>query len=253
MRRDPAALTGHTFDLLVIGGGILGAGVARDAALRGLSVALVDKADYASGTSSRSSKLIHGGFRYLEQLEFGLVAESCRERRILQDIAPHLVRPLPFLLPVYDTDPRPLPLMRLGMTLYDLLARYRNAAPHKGLDVLDVADAEPGLRREGLTGAIRYYDCQEDDARLCLDTLLHAASLGAVCANYCEVTGFEARDGTITAARLTDRLTGGTFSARARVVVNAAGPWVERVAGLAPPDGAPLRLGPTKGVHLLLP
>src|SRR5215213_3869561 len=122
MRRSPASMADRTFDLLVIGGGILGAGVARDAAMRGLSVALVDKADFASGTSSNSSKLIHGGFRYLEQRAFGLVAESCRERATLQRVAPHLVRKVPFLLPVYDGDPRSLPLMRFGMTLYDLLA-----------------------------------------------------------------------------------------------------------------------------------
>src|SRR5205823_4811313 len=130
-------------DLLVIGGGMLGAGVARDAAMWGLRVALVDKADFAAGTSSRSSKLIHGGLRYLEQLAFGLVAEACRERRILRETAPHLVRPLPFLLPVYDGDRRPLPLMRLGMALYDLLARYGNVSPHRGLDPLDVTEAEP--------------------------------------------------------------------------------------------------------------
>src|SRR6188768_2271599 len=128
MRRDLAALADGTFDVLVIGGGILGAGIARDAALRGLRVALIDKADFASGTSSRSSKLIHGGLRYLEQFAFGLVAESCRERRILQETAQHIVRPLPFLMPVYEGDPRSLGLMRLGMTLYDLLALYRNTS-----------------------------------------------------------------------------------------------------------------------------
>src|SRR5687768_11128060 len=133
MKRDLAALANNRFDLLIIGGGIFGAGVARDAALRGLSVALVDKADFASGTSSRSSKLIHGGFRYLEQRAFRLVAEASRERRVLQEIAPHLVRPLPFLFPVYAGDRRPLPLVRTGMTLYDLLALFGNTAPHRPL------------------------------------------------------------------------------------------------------------------------
>src|ERR1035437_9544487 len=121
MNRDISALSDQYFDVLVIGGGIFGAGVARDAALRGLRVALVDQNDFASGTSSRSSKLIHGGFRYLEQYDFALVAESSRERRILREIAPHRVKPLPLLLPVYENDSRPLWLLRLGMTLYDML------------------------------------------------------------------------------------------------------------------------------------
>src|SRR5580692_5663044 len=133
MNRDLLTLSGQYFDVLVIGGGIFGAGVARDAALRGLRVALVDANDFASGTSSRSSKLIHGGFRYLEQYDFELVAESCRERRILREIAPHRVTPLPLLLPVYSGDARPLWLLRLGMTLYDVLAMYRNVAPHHTL------------------------------------------------------------------------------------------------------------------------
>src|SRR5580704_7611774 len=146
MQRNLIAFTDGTFDLLIIGGGIFGAGVARDAALRGLRVALVDARDFASGTSSRSSKLIHGGFRYLEQHDFGLVAESCRERRILREIAPHRVKPLPLLLPVYENDQRPLWLLRLGMTLYDVLAMYRNVAAHRTLTARDALNLEPTLR-----------------------------------------------------------------------------------------------------------
>jgi len=262
MKRDLAALSGETFDLLVIGGGIFGAGVARDAALRGWRVALVEKADFASGTSSRSSKLIHGGFRYLEQYAFGLVAEACRERRILQRIAPHLVRPLPFLMPVYEGDHRGFTKIRLGMTLYDLMAWYRNVTPHQSLAPDAARAKEPalaptqvsGLARRGLRGAVLFYDCQEDDARFCLENVIHAAECGAVCANYCEVTGFVAREGRIVAARVTDRLKGGeTFEISARAFVNAAGPWVEAVANLTPFDGRRVALSPTKGVHLLLP
>jgi glycerol-3-phosphate dehydrogenase len=251
MKRDIAALADGLFDLLIIGGGIIGAGVARDAAMRGLSVALVEQADFASGTSSKSSKLIHGGFRYLEQYAFGLVRESCRERRILQEIAPHLVHPVQFLLPVYEGDPRSLWTMRIGMTLYDMLAMYGNTGAHRTLSATEAAITEPGLNRHGLRGAIAFYDCQEDDARLCVDTVSHAAELGARCANYCRVEGFAADGPRIVAAKVSDRLTGNTFDVRAKCFLNAAGPWVEQVAGMA--DAAPIRLSRTKGTHILLP
>jgi glycerol-3-phosphate dehydrogenase len=253
MNRNLSALADRYFDVLVVGGGIFGAGVARDAALRGLRVALVDKSDFASGTSSASSKLIHGGFRYLEQRRFGFVAESCRERHILQRIAPHLVRPVPFLLPVYDGGSHTLLQMRAGMTLYDLLARYRNTARHQSLSSKRALAKEPALRPQGLRGAILFYDCQEDDARFCLDNIIHAAESGAVCANYCELTGFVTRENRIVAARVADRLSHESFEITARVYVNATGPWVRRVADLTPFDGERVALSPTKGVHLVLP
>lgn len=239
MKRDLPALANIAYDVLVIGGGILGAGIARDAALRGLRVALVDKNDFASGTSSRSTKLIHGGFRYLEQYAFNLVAESCRERHLLQQLAPERVRPLPLLLPVYDGDVRPLWQIRLGMTLYDLLARYRNTARHK------LVPPPAGLRQDGLRGVVQFYDSQVNDARFCVDNLRHAADLGAVCANYCEVTGF--RTG---AAKVRDAISNVECEIPARFFVNAAGPWVPQLAELA---GQRVPLSPTKGVHLLLP
>ncbi len=239
MTRNLKALADNQFDVLVIGGGILGAGIARDAALRGLKVALVDKADFASGTSSRSTKLIHGGFRYLEQGAFGLVAESCRERAILQRNAPHLVKPVPFLFAVYEGDVRPLWKMRFGMTLYDWLALYRNTASHQTLSVAATLMKEPHLRRAGLRGAVQFYDCQEDDARFCLDNILHAAELGAVCANYCEVTGLVRQGDRVVAAKTAD------FDIRANWLVNATGPWINRLS-------PQVRLSPTKGVHLLL-
>jgi glycerol-3-phosphate dehydrogenase len=254
MQRDTSALAGETFDLLIIGGGIVGAGVARDAALRGLRTALVEQGDFASGTSSRSSKLIHGGFRYLEQHAFHLVAESCRERAILLRIAPHLVRPVPFLLPVYDDSPRSLLTMRLGMTLYDLLALYRNTAPHRTLGAEETLAVEPNLRAQGLRGAIRYYDCAEDDARFCVDNILQAADLGVVCNNYCKAIAMGRGGDRIASVRLRDQLTGRELETRARMIVNAAGPWTQGVAGLIGADASnAVRLSPTKGVHLLLP
>ena len=253
MKRDFSTLSGQYFDMLVIGGGIFGAGVARDAALRGLRVALVEKSDFASGTSSRSSKLIHGGFRYLQHHDFRLVFEACRERRVLQRIAPHLVRPLPFLFPVYRGDAISLTKLRLGMTVYDGLALYRNIARHRTFSAERARKDEPSLARQGLRGAVMFYDCQEDDARFCIDHILHAAELGAVCLNYCRLDGFVTREDRIVAARVRDEVGACTFEIGARVFVNAAGPWVEQVCALTPYDAGAARLNPTKGVHLVVP
>jgi glycerol-3-phosphate dehydrogenase len=251
MRRNFSSLADGVFDVLVVGGGIFGAGIARDAALRGLRIALIDKADFASGTSSRSSKLIHGGFRYLEQAACRLVMESCRERQVLQKIAPHLVKPLPFLLPVYQGDQRSLGKMRIGMALYDALALYRNTARHRGLSPTATIEQEPHLEKNGLRGSILYYDCQEDDARFCVENVLHAMTLGSVCMNYCELTGFVSQNETVVAAKVEDRIGSGSLEIRARCFINAAGPWVDRVAGLAGAGNSYLK--PTKGVHILLP
>jgi len=253
MNRNLAALTERTFDLLIIGGGIFGAGVARDAALRGLRVGLIDKADFASGTSSRSSKLIHGGFRYLEQRALGLVAEACREREILLGIAPHVVHPLPFLFPVYAGDEHSFTKIRLGMTLYDLIARNPRATRHESFSPEQALMKEPALARSGLRGAVRFRDCQEDDARFCLDNIIHSAEAGAVCANYCEVVGFVTRDRQLVAATVVDRVgQGDPFEISSRTFVNAAGPWVEQIAQLTPFDGRGCAQSPSKGVHLLL-
>jgi glycerol-3-phosphate dehydrogenase len=253
MNRDVLTLSREYFDVLVIGGGIFGAGVARDAALRGLRVALVEKSDFAGGTSSRSSKLIHGGFRYLQQRDFRLVFEACRERRVLQQIAPHLVRPLPFLFPIYEGDPISLTKLRLGMTLYDCLALRRNVAPHRTLSAEQALAGEPSLSRQGLRGAVTFYDCQEDDARFCIDHILHATELGAVCLNYCTLTGFVTREDRLVAGRVRDEVSCCPFEIAARVVVNAAGPWVEQVCATTPFDASAVRLSPTKGIHLVVP
>jgi|SRR5579862_8285759 len=253
MNRDLSTLSSQCFDVLVVGGGIFGAGVARDAALRGLRVGLIEKSDFASGTSSRSSKLIHGGFRYLQQRDFRLVFEACRERSILQRIAPHLVRPLPFLFPVYEGGPVSLAKLRLGMSLYDGLALYRNVGRHQTLSASRTLKAEPALSAEGLRGAVSFYDCQEDDARFCVEHILHATELGATCLNYCALTGFVTHEDQIKAARVRDEISGSTFEIAAKVFVNAAGPWVERVCALTPFDTNVVRLNPTKGVHLVVP
>lgn len=253
MKRDFSKLSGQYFDVLVIGGGIFGAGVARDAALRGLRVALIEKSDFASGTSSSSTKLIHGGFRYLQHGEFRLVFEACRERRILQRIAPHLVGPLPVLFPVYKGDAMSLTKLRLGATLYDWLALYRNIARHRTFSAEEAGKDEPSLSRQDLRGAVMFCDYQVDDARFCIDHILHAAELGAVCLNYCTLNGFVTREDRIVAARVRDEVGACTFEIAARVFVNAAGPWVERVCALTPYDASAVRLSPTKGVHLLVP
>ena len=251
MPRATSCLAEQRFDVLVIGGGITGAGIARDLALRGVAVALVDQDDFASGTSSRSTKLIHGGLRYLERLELGLVFESCRERRILQQIAPHLVRPLPLMIPLYRGARRSKALVHAGLTLYDLLALRRNPHPHRMLAAAEALRRQPLLDPQGLSGAALYWDCRMDDARLCLENVIAAREAGAVTVNYARVTGLLHHAGRIAGAAVEDRETGQTLEVAAQVVVNAAGPWLDRVGGLTG-TWTP-RLRPTRGSHLLVP
>src|SRR5580698_1632604 len=196
------------YDLVVIGGGITGVGIARDAALRGLKVAVFEKADYASGTSSKSSKLIHGGLRYLEHGEIGLVFESVSERRIQTRVAPHLVRPQPFLIPIYRGVRPGLEIMNVGLWIYDSLALFRAPRLHKTFRGAKAALAiEPQLKGEGLRGALEYYDCATDDARLVLENAIDAAALGAAMHTYTEVLRFERRgNGRITGVVVRDRL-----------------------------------------------
>ena len=253
-RSDLRRLQEEHFDVLVIGGGINGAAIAREAALRGLRTALVDKGDFASGTSSRSSKLIHGGFRYLETGDFWLVLEASRERDLLRRrLAPHLVRPLRFFFPVYRGGPlRPWKL-RAGLLLYDLLAAFRNIERHQMVRASAALLAEPKLRAEGLRGGALYYDCFTDDARLVLENVLAARSAGATCANYLSVESLRKHDGRVAGAEVRDLdAEGGRFGVRARAVINAAGPWLDRVRALDDPKAEPV-LRPTKGVHILLP
>ena len=249
--RDIRRLGSDRFDALVIGGGITGAGIARDLALRGATVALVEQDDFANGTSSRSTKLIHGGLRYLESLNLSLVFEACRERRILQQIAPHLVRPLPLMIPLYRGARRSRSLVHAGMLLYDLLALGRNTRPHRMLSAEEARRRQPVLDPRGLTGAALYWDCRMDDARLCLENVIAAREAGAVTVNYARVTALPQRNGRITGAVVEDRETGETHEVAARIVVNASGPWLDRVGALAG-DWTP-RLRPTRGSHLLVP
>jgi glycerol-3-phosphate dehydrogenase len=244
------------YDLVVIGGGITGAGIARDAALRGLKVAMFEKGDYGSGTSSKSSKLVHGGLRYLEHGEVALVFESVSERRVQTTVAPHLVRPLPFLIPIFHGVRPGLEIMNLGLWIYDALALFRSPRLHKTYRGLRAALAlEPKLRTDGLRGILEYYDCATDDARLVLENTLDAVALGAACHSYTEVTGLRRDDaGRITGVHVRDRLgAGATRTVACRAVVLAGGAWTdELIARFELPIKRHL-LRPTKGVHIVVP
>lgn len=252
MKRHIEAFTDGCFDLCIIGGGITGAGVALDAALRGWRVALIDRGDFASGTSSASSKLIHGGLRYLEYAQFPLVHEALVERGRLLRNAPHLVEPLAFILPFYAGQRIAPWKWRLGLTLYDLLAGRDNIARSRRLSPRCVRSAVRDLRTRDLVGGALYHDALMDDARLCLAVLQTAARCGAVLANYVEAVGFERRDGTIVGVAAVDRLSGRSLRIRARTVLNAAGPGADAICQLAGEGGA-AHLQPTKGVHVIAP
>ena len=248
-------MSDDSYDLVVIGGGITGCGIARDAALRGLRVALFEKNDYASGTSSKSSKMIHGGLRYLEQGEIGLVFESVSERRVQTQVAPHLVRPLPFLIPIYKGVRPGFEIMNVGLWIYDSLALFRSPRLHKTFRGTKAALAlEPQLRPDGLRGALEYYDCATDDARLVLENALDAAALGAAMHTYTEALRFErAAGGRITGVVVRDRLHDRTWTVHGRAVVLAAGAWTdEAIRRFELPIERPL-LRRTKGVHVVLP
>jgi glycerol-3-phosphate dehydrogenase len=237
------------FDVLVVGGGITGAGVARDAALRGLRTALVEQDDFASGTSSRSSRLIHGGVRYLEHGQIHLVFESSSERRTLRRIAPHLVRPLDFVWPVYAGARVPRWKLAAALTLYDVLALFRNVARHERLSARGVRAHEPHLRVDGLLGGARYWDAATDDARLTLATVRSAAEAGAVVLNHTRVKALSRAAERVTGARVVDGIEGSGFDVAARVVVNATGPWSDLVERLAD-HTAQLHVRGSKGVHV---
>jgi glycerol-3-phosphate dehydrogenase len=252
MKRNPDALAEGIFDLLIVGGGITGAGVALDASLRGFRVALIDKGDFASGTSSVSSKLIHGGLRYLEHGGFHLVYEALHERGLLLQNAPHLVRPLRFILPFYKGGRLAPWKWRLGLTLYDLLAGRDNIRRSRPLRAAAVCREFSELRGSGLEGGAEFFDAQMDDSRLCIEVLKTAGSQGAVLANYVEATAFELRQGELSGIHVHDHVDKRDFLIRARQVLNATGPWVDSVCRLAGETGGP-KLQPTKGVHIIVP
>ncbi|MCI0664086.1 MAG: glycerol-3-phosphate dehydrogenase [Acidobacteria bacterium] len=249
-------LANTEFDVLVIGGGITGSGIALDAADRRLSVALVEKRDFASGTSSRSTKLIHGGLRYLEHFDFSLVREALQERTILSRIAPHLVEAFPFAIPIYrelqQNYDHPLK-MRAGLLLYDLLAGRHRMNRHRRISAEEALKLAPQLDPEGLKGALLYYDALTDDSRLVIEVIKAARSRGATVSNYTRLLGFtKGVDGRISGARLRDELTGESFVARSKVLINATGVWVEDIIKLDEGGEAHLskRIRPSKGIHL---
>jgi glycerol-3-phosphate dehydrogenase len=243
-------LRAETFDVLVVGGGITGAGVARDAALRGLSVALVDAGDWAGGTSSRTTKFAHGGLRYLELFDFGLVRTALAERAVLLSIAPHLTRATPFLLPVYSGRSRPSWELRVGLWLYDALAGKTRLGRHQMLDAEGARAREPLLSPASLRGAGVYWDAWVRDARLVIETIADARRSGAIAASYCAVEDVARwSDGWV--ADVADRRSGGSFTLRARTCVSAAGPWGDRLRRKVAPGRGPL-LSPTKGVHCVM-
>lgn len=241
-------------DVLIVGGGITGAGVARETALRGLKTVLLDKGDFASGTSSRSSKLIHGGLRYLAQGDIGLVREAARERAVLRKLAPHLAQPLWMMMPTASLAGRMK--LQAGVWTFEKLAGDQAGDKYQVLDRDETLEKEPGLRPSPVAGAVVFQEYLTDDARLVLETVQAAAARGAMVASYAEVVGVEADpEGLRVSVR--DAVGGGSLVIRTRSLVNAAGPWFERVQGMAAPAQSPAAAGAklqlTRGIHLVVP
>jgi glycerol-3-phosphate dehydrogenase len=259
MNRKMEAFAAATFDVVIIGGGINGASTAREAALRGMKVALVDAHDFAGATSSRSSKLIHGGLRYLDQFEFRLVHEARRERGLLRRLAPHLAWPVPFLLPIYHGDPYSPLKIRLGLSIYDLLGNLGTADRHQTLSKEELLRRVPLLKTDGLRAGALYHDSLTDDARLTIENLVDAAAHGAMIANYAKICGFKLGTGKatgspiVTTAELEDRRTGKRFEISSRFWVNATGPWVNSVRALLPGYDGSRTVRLTKGTHIVIP
>ena len=249
--RELARVDGPVFDVLVIGGGAMGAGAARDAALRGLRVALVEQGDFAEGTTSRSTRLIHGGLRYLAQRDFGLVRENLREREILLRTAPHLVRPLPVYVPLYRPSVRERARMRAGMLLYDVLSRRKSLPRRKWVSRDRLAALEPALAADGLRGAWRFYDAQcALVERLVMENIVDAKRAGAVVLNHTKALGW-LRDGdAVVGADVADVLSGRAGRIRARTTINATGAWADLTTAHLRGQARPL-LRTTKGVHLV--
>jgi glycerol-3-phosphate dehydrogenase len=265
------ALAGEQFDIAVIGGGITGAGVALDAASRGYSVALVEQADFASGTSSRSSKLIHGGLRYLQNFDLGLVREALLERQLMVKLAPHLVRPLPLVVPAFD-GARPDRLTGIGLNMYDVMAApslrarrsARRSAPengdadwsparHRVISGEEVSSLLPAVAGRGPTGGYLFYDCQTDDARMVLTVLGEAERFGAICANRLQVTQLGSSEDLSAGVTVRDRESGAEFVVRADNVVNATGVWADRIRPEELYGEADVpRIAPSRGTHITL-
>jgi glycerol-3-phosphate dehydrogenase len=268
------ALAGETFDVVVVGGGITGAGVALDATSRGYSVALVEKADFSSGTSSRSSKLVHGGLRYLQNFDLGLVREALLERRLMVKLAPHLVKPLPLVVPAFD-GARPDRLVGIGLNMYDVMATPicgrrgprragRNSADeepdtewsparHRVIDGAEVASLLPALAPRDPTGGYLFYDCQTDDSRLVLTVLGEAERFGAICANRLEVVELAREGGHGPGVKVRDAETVAEFTVRGDNVINATGVWADRIRPEELHAEAEVpRIAPSRGTHITI-
>lgn len=247
------AAESNQYDLIIIGGGITGCGVAYEAAARGARVLLLERNDFASGTSSRSTKLIHGGIRYLKNADFRLVKEGVQERQALIAAAPHLVHPIQFLYPVHEGDPDPLFMLRLGLVFYDFFAGKQNLLRHRVLSSAGVLQEAPGMRPAGLKGGALYADCITDDARLTVEVARAAARKGAALLNYTEVREFiyDANHRAV-GVKTVDRQTGEERVYYAGAILNATGPWADRLRQLDEGGARPI-LRPTKGVHLTVP
>ncbi|HLQ56711.1 MAG TPA: glycerol-3-phosphate dehydrogenase/oxidase, partial [Streptosporangiaceae bacterium] len=249
-------MAGQVFDIIVVGGGVTGTGAAVDAATRGLSVALIEARDYAAGASSKSSKLIHGGLRYLEMLDFGLVRESLRERRLLlTELAPHLVKPVPFLWPLTHRW-RERPYVGAGLLLYDTIGGRKAVPRARHLSRTGALRLAPALNRDAFVGAVQFYDAQEDDARMVAFLARTAAAHGAALATNIRMDGLVAEGGRVAGVRARDLLDGTDLLIRGRHVVLATGAWTSGATGGSGGDGGPggqLRVRPSKGVHIVVP
>ncbi len=253
MMRPTHRLSERTYDLLIIGGGINGAGIAYAAARRGLATVLLERHDFGSGTTSRSTKLIHGGLRYLEQGEFGLVFESLREREALLRLAPHLVRPLPFLILIPRQAGYHPFRIRLGLMAYDLLSLGKSLPAHQPLSLAEVREREPALVLDDVCAAFLYFDAQvRSPERLVIENVRAAEEHGADVFNYAEVIEILVEGGAVRGARVRDRIRGEEIPIRAHLVINAAGPWVDAVCHLLPRT-IPRLIGGTRGSHLVVP
>ncbi|OIA99486.1 glycerol-3-phosphate dehydrogenase [Paenibacillus sp. LC231] len=244
-------MSAKKLDVLVIGGGITGAGIAWDASCRGMSVGLVEMNDFASGTSSRSTKLIHGGLRYLKQGEIGLVREVGSERALLHRSAPHLVEPIPMLLPIYKKGTYGYFASAIGLYLYDWLAGVKRSERRKMFRRERTLTLEPLFRKEGLRGSGYYYEYRTDDARLTVEVMKSARAKGALIANYAKAQEFMYRGGKVVGAQVEDQVSGKTYTINAKKIINAAGPWVDQVR-LKDNSLKGKRLLLTKGVHLVV-
>ena len=251
--RSLRRMSAEVFDILVVGGGVTGTGAALDAASRGLSVALIEARDYAAGASSKSSKLIHGGLRYLEMLDFGLVREALRERRLLlTELAPHLVRPVPFLWPLTHRGWE-RPYVGAGLLLYDSLGGRRAVPRARHLSRAQALRLAPALRPDALTGAVQFYDAQEDDARMVACLARTAAGQGAALATNVRMDGLRTQAGRVTGVTARDLLTGADLTIGARHVVLATGAWTSLDSAAGDGAGGELRVRPSKGVHIVIP